>query len=932
MSRSRLSLLGPVQLWAADQLIDLGSPKQRTVVAALAVDLGRVVSVDTLIDRVWGPQPPADPRTALYSYLARTRRALRAAAGDDLPRLSRRPAGYLLEFDPDRVDLHRFTRLTKQAHDPQCTDGERCRLLREALALWHGEPLAGLTGDWVERVRRGWYRRRLDAVVDWARAEVAAGDPAAVIGPVTELLDQDPLVEPLVAVLMRALAATGRAAEAMQAYDRLRTRLAEQLGTDPGGEVASAHLAILRGTPQPAHQWVTGPPRPTPVPAQLPAAVPGFVGRQRQLAELDGMLAEAEAAGSMPICVLSGTAGVGKTSLAVQWAHRVRDRFPDGQLYVNLRGFDPTGTVTSPTEAIRGFLNAFGVPADEIPAELAEQSARFRSLLAGRRVLVVLDNARDAEQVRPLLPGSPGCLALVTSRDRLTSLVATDGARPVILELLAPAEARELLARRLGADRLAAEPAAVATAINRCARLPLALAILAARAATNPNLPLGRLAGELDTALDALAAGDPTADVRAVFSWSYRALDPPAARLFRLLGLHTGPEVSVPAAASLAGLPVPETRRLLAGLTRAHLLTEEPVDRYGRHDLLRAYAVELTDQEDPAAERRAAIGRLLDHYLHTAYRASTLLNPHGDLAAPPAHQPGAVVVPHASEDEAKEWFAAEQPALIAATALAGQAGFDDHAWRLARCLTTFLDRRGGWDDLAATHQVGLAAAERLGNRAAQAVLHRGLARADAQRGRYGDGLARLAQAERLYRELGDHLGLAHTQLSMAVIHDRQRRFGEALAELEAALAGYQRVGDQPGQARALNNLGWLHVRLGAYQRALDYCRQALAIHEQTGDRHGAAVAHDSAGYAHYHLGDHRAAVACYRRALALFRLAGNRVEAAVTLVNLGDALLACDDQPAAVAVWRQALAIFDELGHPSADAVEAKLRALGQPV
>ena len=329
------------------------------------------------------------------------------------------------------------------------------------------------------------------------------------------------------------------------------------------------------------------------------------------------------------ITVITGTAGVGKTALAVHWAHRISDRYPDGQLYVNLRGFDPTGTAVAPAEAIRGFLDAFGVTPPQIPLSLQAQAALYRSLLAGRRVLILLDNAAEDDQIRPLLPGSPGCLVIVTSRNELRGLIVTEGAHPVDLDLLSTAEARQLLSRRAGESRVLAELPAADDIIALCARLPLALMLVAARAAAHPGFRLAALAAELREAggsLDAFSGQDQATNVRAVFAWSYLRLSTPARRLFRLLGLHYGPDISTPAVASLAGMAREQIRPALAELARAHLVTERVPGRFAFHDLLRAYATELAGAHDSDDYRRAARRRMLDHYLHSAYRADELLS------------------------------------------------------------------------------------------------------------------------------------------------------------------------------------------------------------------------------------------------------------------------------------------------------------------
>jgi DNA-binding SARP family transcriptional activator len=571
----RFTVLGQVELHAAGRRVDLGSPKQRAVIAALLLDANRAVPVETVIDRVWD-EAPEHVRGVVHTYITRLRRVLAQAGGDGTPVLSYGAGSYRLEVAPDRVDLHRFRSLVDRGRRGDLADRPRAALLREALDLWRGPPLAGLRSEWAERVREDLKRQRVRVLLELAALELRLGRGPELVDELRATLVDNPLVEPLAAAVMRTLYQAGRAAEALQCYAEFRQRLREQLGTDPGAELRLAHEAILRDEVDQPSAVAVARPSP-PVPAQLPAPVGGFTGRETELAQLDAMLPDnGTHLTTVVISAVWGTAGVGKTALALHWAHRVRDRFPDGQLYVNLCGFDPGDCQVEPVEVLRAFLEAFGVPQQRIPASLDAQAALYRSILADRRMLVVLDNARDAEQVRPLLPGAAGCLGLITSRNRLTSLVATEGAHPLALDLLTREESRELLIRRVGAVRAAAEPAAVEEIITACACLPLALAVVAARAATQPDLSLGVLARELRgpaTELDALSAGDAVTDVRTVFSWSYAALTPPAARLFRLLGLHAGPDISAPAAASLAGLPVARARPLLDELCRAHLLT-----------------------------------------------------------------------------------------------------------------------------------------------------------------------------------------------------------------------------------------------------------------------------------------------------------------------------------------------------------------------
>ncbi|MFC6017000.1 BTAD domain-containing putative transcriptional regulator [Plantactinospora solaniradicis] len=924
-----LRLFGPVELLVCGQVVDLGPPKRRTVFAALAVDAGRPVPVDTLVDRVWNDAPPAEARNTLYAHIVRIRRALAESGGaNGIPvRLKRRAGGYLLDVDPGQVDLHRFRHLTEQARQPEQDDARRGALLRDALALCRGTPLAGLSGAWVQRVREGCRQQRLDAVVAWARVELRLGNYHAVTDQVHRELSEYPLVEPLTETLMRALYAAGRTAEALDCYTAIRQRLVDALGVGPGPALQELHQAILRGdTYQVAAP--TRPHEPT-VPAQLPADVRGFTGRDIEILQLDRILDTAEQQPtSVVISAVSGTAGVGKTALAVHWAYRVIDRFPDGHLYVNLRGFDTVGSPVSPAEAVRGFLDAFAVPPERVPANLDGQVGLYRSLLSRRRVLILLDNARDADHVRPLLPGAPGCLALVTSRNQLSGLVAGEGAHLLTLDLLTADESRQLLAWRLGVDRVAAEPEAVDEITALCARLPLALAIVAARAAAHAGFSLDALAAELRDArgsLDAFGGGELVTDVRAVFSWSYRTLSSDSARLFRQLGQHRGPDINLPAAASLAGIPVQQTRSLLAELTRAHMAAEHSPGRYTLHDLLRTYATEQAQALDAPVERDSAVLRLLDHYLHTAHLADRLLDPHRDAITLGRRQPGVTPEVPAGSAQALAWFTAEQPAIIAAIRQAVETGLDVHACELAWALVTFFDRQGHWHDLVTTQCAALEAARSLVDGARQAFAHRYLGRAYTRLGQYDEAHAHLSSALRLYVELGDCAGQAHIHRGLSWVSEGKGLMPEALDNSERALKLFRTTGHRAGQADSLNAVGWYHALLGEYQLAITYCEEALTLLRELEDRYGQAATLDSLGYAYHHLGRYELAASCYDTALELLRETGDRHHEAEVLVHLGTTHRAARDHDAAGHAWRGALSIFDQLGHAGAEQVRAQL-------
>jgi len=670
------------------------------------------------------------------------------------------------------------------------------------------------------------------------------------------------------------------------------------------------------------------------VPRQLPPAARHFGGRERELAELAeltglaGLPGGTRAAGTVAVTAIGGTAGVGKTTLAVYWAHRVADRFPDGNLYINLRGFDPGGRATDPAVATRHFLEALEVPAPRVPADPEAQTALYRSLLATRRMVIVLDNARDAAQVRPLLPAAPGCLVLITSRNLLSGLIAAEGAHPVMLDLFTATEARQVLANRLGADRVAAAPRAVDEIVERCGRLPLALAVVAARAAAHPGLPLDAVAVELAGAreqLDAFADHDPYTDVRAVLSWSYHALSAPAARLFRLLSLHPGPDVTAPAAASLAAVDLPEARALLTELSRANLATERRGGRYACHDLLRAYAASLAGTTDSEPERRACTNRLVDHYRHTAQAANRVLDPTVDHAVPDAPAGALTPEPFTDPRQALDWFAAEHAVLLNIVDHAAAAGRDVSVGPLAHAVAPFLDRQGHWHDGLAIWGTAVGSAQRLGDRAAQARAQRQLGRAYTRLYRFDDADVHLRRALELAAATGDRTEQAHVNGMLAILCERRGQLDLALQYNREALDLYRATGHRRGEANARNGIGWNLTLLGEHGPALDHCQQALAVLEREGDRAGQAQTWDSLGHAHHHLGHHAEAAACYRHALELVRELGDRFGEAEGFDRIGDVQYDTGDLATARLSWRQALDILTELDHPSAERIRLKL-------
>jgi tetratricopeptide (TPR) repeat protein/transcriptional regulator with XRE-family HTH domain len=665
-------------------------------------------------------------------------------------------------------------------------------------------------------------------------------------------------------------------------------------------------------------------------PRQLPGMVQEFTGRRDELAALTGLLDHARAGrrSAMVIAVIGGMPGVGKTALAVHWAHQVAGRYPDGQLYVDLRGYDPFAPPMAPADALAGFLRALGVTGQDIPAGIDERAAAYRSMVAGRRFLVVLDNARSAEQVRPLLPGTPGCVTLVTSRDALGGLVAGDGAVRLEVDPLPLPDAVGLL-RGLVGSRVDDDPDSAMRLASLSGRLPLALRVAAHLAVSRGDVTLAALAAQLAdlrNRLDVLQTGDDErTTVRAVFTWSYQALNPAQARMFRLAGLHPGPDISAAAAASLAGISRSQARQALADLSLAHLLHEDPTGRFSCHDLLRAYAAEQAASLDTPRQRRAATRRVLDHYLHTAYAADRLLRPARRPPAMPAPPRDLLPEKLASPDEARAWFDAEREVLMAAVAHAAAAGFSRHAWQLAWTIGTFLNVRADWDALIGVQRIALAAAESLRDTHAQAFVRDQLGFAYLPRGQYQDADAHFRQALLLYRQVGDTQGQASVNLNLSLMLEWQGQHAAAVRADQRALRLYRGAGDRAGQARALNALGWHRALVGQHRQALTACQQALALQRELGDRLDEAATWDSIGYIHDRLGQREQAVTCYTEALRLLDPDKERHRQAIILTHLGDTHHNAGDSPAAARAWSSALVIFESLQLPDAQAVRVKL-------
>ncbi|MFE6866661.1 BTAD domain-containing putative transcriptional regulator [Kitasatospora sp. NPDC057692] len=946
------AILGPLEVRTdGGERVRLGGVRQERLLAALLLNAGGAVPVARLVDAVWDDRPPATADRQVRNLAGLLRRAFHRADPAGPPVLQTDGRGYRILLDGHRLDARTFadavarSRRTTAAGEPSAAAAD----LREALALWRGPVLDGLAGRAITAGAVPLDELRLTAWEDCLDLEAALGRHRAGVPELTALVADHPLRERFVGQLMRALHASGRTADALAAHRRFTTRLADELGLDPSPELRRLHLELLTSAagredgPRPVPDGGPddrrdggvrgdhGAAPPTaraapPRPAQLPPPLATFTGRAAELAALDGFADAAalpadpgspdhatdpdhatgpDGAGSAPggpaarICAVSGSAGIGKSTLVVQWAHRQRDHFPGGQLYADLHGFSPEPPLP-PHAVLARFLRALGVPGEQVPSVPEEAAALYRSLLAGQRVLVVLDNARSAEQVRPLLPGAPECLTVVTSRSGLAGLTARDGARPLALDLMPARDAVALLDRVIGGRRARSEPTAVSELAAVCGRLPLALAIAASRLAERPGRTVADHVAELRDTGDRLTAlaidGDATSAVRAALDLSYRALPATARTLFRLLSLAPGPGLSAAAAAALCGERAAVVRPVLEQLTTAHLLTHEGGDRYRLHDLLRLYAAERADAETGRAVRAAARERLGSWYLHHADAAARLLTPHRrriPLTAPgPWYEPPAF----GTAAGAQRWCESEHTQVLQVVRAAAANGADDLAWRLPVVLWSYYFTSPHLDDHEEAARLAVAAAGRAGDR-------------------YGEG---------------------HARNDLATVLGALGRHDETLAELRLARALFASIGDRNGEAHVIGNLGDHSLSTGAYGQARLYFQGALALlraqPEDLRDDWAIRVCETNIGVTAMWAGRDREAGEYLHRALDRHRSTGDPVLESFTLYYLADHNRRLDRPEQAAERLRQALALIDgTTGNPRLRAdVVAALADLGE--
>ncbi|MEV5988961.1 BTAD domain-containing putative transcriptional regulator [Streptomyces sp. NPDC052051] len=816
-------LLGSVAVVTENGEVAPGPVKRASLLAVLLLRPNTPVSIDQLSAALWEDEPPTHFKTVLQGHVSRLRALLAAHGAREYGvELATQRAAYELQLPESLVDAHRFEELVALAR-VQRQPVDTVRMLREALACWQGPALTGTVRSGpLEAAASGLEDLRLASVEALAEAYGHLGEHGRAAAVLRTEAVAHPLRESLAAALMLALGRSGRQSDAINWYHRTRRLLAEELGVDPGDALTGAYATLLKAAEPPV---TLTPPRPhptgTPVPELLPRPPRGFTGRDTELAALDRAAGAADA----PLCLVTGPAGVGKTAFALHWAYRRRADFPDGRLFADLRGFSDTPAPDTGS-VLREFLLALGTPAQRVPETTAARGALFRSLTAGRRLLVVLDNARSSEQVRPLLPGGDQCATVVTSRDRLGGLIASDAARPVPLDHLPAADAAALLASVLGADRIAAEPDATARLAGLCDGLPLALRVTAARLAERPQWTLGAMAHELADEQGRLALLNvEDVGVSAALRLTVQQLPEPAARMFRALGLHTGSDLDRCAASALAGTTPAQATADLDRLAAAHLLTEAVPGRWTPHDLVRLYARQLAPEADPEGLRR-----LLDHYLYTGLAA--------DAAAEPGSQPCYSLPADARrpaatrefEDRAAAlaWYEAERPALEGAVTAAAALGLHDRAWRLALMQWPLVLWRitDGWTPLL---EAGLASAEHEGDVDAQSRTRALLGWVLHEEGRDAEALVHLEQAPVLAARAGDGISEAIAHVNLAAVLDATGAVARAGELMVHAVAIADRTGHPATQVLIRQHLAQHCLRTGEYETALAHTLRAVEL-------------------------------------------------------------------------------------------------------
>jgi DNA-binding SARP family transcriptional activator/Tfp pilus assembly protein PilF len=968
----RFQILGPLEVQVDGSWSGINAPKWRTVLAVLLLQPGQIVSTDQLINEVWPEATPVRATNLISVYVLRLRRLIGDAEGRVL--VTRAP-GYQLQVPAEDIDAHRFSRLVAAGRKELAAGAAQpaAGLLAEALGLWQGNraladvPYSALVSAEASRLEES----RIEALELRISADLACGRSAEVVGETRRLLADHPLREGLWALLMRALFSSGRQAQALEAYAQARTVIADELGVDPSAELRHLYEQMLQadagtaasgfltqvapdspfatsppaGSAQPAPVGGAGqagsepdgqrpavgpgpPGLPLPVVAQLPADIPDFTGRAEHVQALRDLLAgpQPESPGAVVVAAVIGAGGLGKTTLAVHAAHLVRANFPGGQLYANLHGAMPKPA--EPSDVLARFLRDLGMDPQRIPAGEEERAAHYRSLLTDRRVLVVLDDAKDAAHVRPLLPGSASCAVLVTTRNRMPDLA---GSRFVDLDVLAQDEAQVMFASIIGRSRADAEPEATDLVLTACAGLPLAIRIAGARLAARGNWTVRNLARRLSDErrrLDELKTGDLA--VRACFEVSFASLPGrvPAggvtpAHAFRLLGTWQGPTIGLAAAAALIGQPEDSVADALEVLVDAQLLQAPAPDRYRFHDLLRAYAADRANTEEAQDVREDAIRRVLTWYLYTVDAVAHMVSPHRYQFVLAPREPGSEPLAFHTLEEALNWCEVERTNLVAATGQAAASGLHMLAWQLPVVASGFFNRRTYWTDWVETHRIALSSVRQLGDKTGEALVLNNLGMAYARR-RMDEAADYFEQALAIRREIRDLPGEAQTATNLADTYRRLERYDEALGLLKGALEIRRQAANPYSEGVVLNNLGETYLALGRVAEAVSSLEHAREMFRNIGEIRGEGYALNNLGEAYLALGRTADAVRVLERARDLRHSSGDRLDEAETLRGLVEVHLACDHPGQAQEYLRQALDIFRDLGD---EAQAAALRA-----
>ena len=901
--------LGPIELWSAGQRRDLGHAKARSVLAMLLLAPRTVVPAETLVDRLWDTRPPPKARDSLSAYVARLRASLRRAVGDKV-QLVGRAQGYLLDVDPEAVDVHQFRRLRRQA-GALATSGDfeqAARLLREADRLWHGPAMAGIRGDWVTRMRDALEEERRAAIVERAGYELELGQDADLVGELGQLLVEYPLDETLVAHQMTALCRSGRPGDALSLYRGTRGRMVEEQGTEPGVLLSGLHQRILDRDPGLTSGPAGGRPARAALPDTLPPQAPEFVGRDEELGLLTGEH------GSTPgVAVIEGMPGVGKTALAVRAARLVSARYPDGALYLNLHSHDPGTPSLGPAEALNRLLQMLSVPAVHIPETLGERTALWRAQLSRRRAVVILDDAAGHDQIGPLLPVTSRCLVLVTTRRRLPD---SGGSRSLTLDVLPAAEATRFFRQIVGESR-AMDPGQVAAAVESCGRLPLAIQLTAGRIAqggpTGPTGEISQSAARLASAANEAGAADP--EIRAAFDLSYRALDPDHQRFFRRLGVSPCASVSLPTAAALGGCTLAEAEKALGALLDYHLLARAPGGTWGQfrfHDLIRGYAATRAVHEDPEADQRRAVGRLLDYYLLASGHAGRVFCPFS--GRPPVAQMPAGSPALGTQEDAAAWLESEWRNILQAARYAGRHEWQQKCADLMDLLADFMEISAHWADATAAHALALQASRDIADPVRVARASLALSAVRQQTGQHEAAIPLAEESAAICRSRADRRGEAASLDQIGLAYLRMTRSREALAYFREARILYDAAADPRGGADTLSHAGVACWQLGRYPEAKARMREALSLYRDVGDRRGEAKVLCNLGRAHLYNGFHRDALDAYHKSLQIFRDVGGVQNEAIVYHNIGSVHHYKGSYEEALAACRQALTLYRDIG------------------